>query len=152
MIGTMQWVHQITKSWGLIIYYTILSILPHICFCLCCPLADDEQPHEQHVCHVTHQTLGHIHSHTFKHGMDVSHGSMADMNLQIVLRHTCVILSLLTCLWWSCMPHATHQNMRDIHAHVFPILGWMSHMLPWLPWLMLVMCSIKTSNSSMVQV
>jgi hypothetical protein len=43
-----------------------------------------------------------------------------------------------SCLWWSCMPHATHQNMRDIHAHVFPILGWMSRMLPWLPWLMLI--------------
>jgi hypothetical protein len=28
----------------------------------------------------------------------------------------------------------------------------MSLMLPWLPWLMLVMCSIETSNSSMVQV
>jgi hypothetical protein len=105
-----------------------------------------------HVCHVTYQTVGHIHSHTFKHVMDVSHGSMADMNLQIVLRPTCVILSLLASLWWYWMPHATHQNMRDIHVHVFPILGWMSHMLPWLPWLMLVMCSIKTSNSSMVQV
>jgi hypothetical protein len=34
-----------------------------------------------YVSHVTYQTVGHIHSHDFKHGMDVSHGSMTDMNL-----------------------------------------------------------------------
>jgi hypothetical protein len=64
-----------------ILYYTILfCIFCLICFCLCCPLAYDEQSHE-HVCHVTHQTVGDIHFHTFKHGMDVSHDSIADMNL-----------------------------------------------------------------------
>jgi hypothetical protein len=34
-----------------------------------------------YVSHVTHQTVGNIHAHAFKHGMDVSHDSMADMIL-----------------------------------------------------------------------
>jgi hypothetical protein len=78
-------------------------------------LAYDEQLHEQHVYHVTHQTVGHIHSHTLQHGMDVSHGSMADMNLQIVLRPTCayddlVCLMPMMILYASCHPskHARH--------------------------------------------
>jgi hypothetical protein len=117
-------------------FYTSLFCLI-FWFCLCCSLAYDEQSHEQLFCHVTHQTIGHIHSYAFKHGMDVSHGSMTDMNLffshiKLVLRPHSILhcfASYLVCLCcflaYDEQPHeqlfchVTHQTVGHIHCHAF---------------------------------